>query len=74
MENTCTFTDFMKSLKPWLSRDYIREAAMDDQGGIHLKFTDGITDIYRVTDCSASQIQEIAALLKQKNIPVSPNL
>jgi len=74
MEDTCTFTDFMQSLKPWLSRDYIREAAMDGQGNIRLKFTDGITDTYRITDCSGSQIQIIADLLQGKNIPVTSDL
>lgn len=74
MEDTCTFHEFMKSLRPWLSRDYIREAAMDGQGNIRLRFSDGITDTYRITDCSGNQVREITDLLKKKNIPVAPGL
>ncbi len=70
MDNTCTFNDFMSSLKPWLSDEYIREAAIESENTIRLLFTDGITDIYHIQDCSPAQVEDIVTQLQKNGIPV----
>ena len=65
---TCNLSDFMSSLTPWLNDDYIRKAYLDDKGHFVLLFTDGIKNIYRIEDCSKSQLEAIIEDLKNKGV------
>jgi hypothetical protein len=67
---TCNLSDFMNALTPWLDDDYIRKAYLDDNGYFVLLFTDGVKNIYHITDCEKSQLNDILEDLKKKGIPV----
>jgi predicted glycosyltransferase len=67
---TCNLSDFMNALTPWLDDDYIRKAYLDDNGYFVLLFTDGVKNVYHITDCEKSQLNDILENLKKKGIPV----
>jgi hypothetical protein len=67
---TCNLSDFMNALTPWLDDDYIRKAYLDDNGYFVLLFTDGVKNVYHITDCEKSQLNDILEDLKKKSIPV----
>lgn len=68
---TCTFIDFMQALKPWLNRDYIRQAHFDaDKGNFTLLFVDGGQKLYHVDDCTAEQLKNAFELMKKNGVPV----
>ena len=68
---TCKLSDFMSSLTPWLNDDYIRKAYLDDNGHFVLLFTDGIKNVYRIEDCSSSQLEAIIENLRNKGVFVA---
>lgn len=67
---TCSFTDFIQVLKPWLDSYYIRKGYLDENGDFRLFFTDGGQKRYRIDDCNEARLKEIFELLIQKGIPV----
>lgn len=67
---TCGLSDFMESLKPWLSSSYIRAAALDEKGCFVLDFTDGIRETYRIDDCEEAQLQHILEDLEKEGVQV----
>jgi hypothetical protein len=67
---TCTFIDFMQTLKPWLNDDYIHTARIDDKGNFTLMFVDGGQKAYQVDDCTAAQLKDVAELLKKNGVSV----
>ena len=67
---SCSMNDFMQELAPWLDKDYIREARLDDDGNIVLLFQDGVRDVFRIDDCTKGQIDGIFKDLKDKGITV----
>ena len=67
---TCNLSDFMNALTPWLDDDYIRKAYLDDNDHFVLLFTDGVKNVYHITDCEKSQLNDILEDLKKKGIPV----
>jgi len=68
--DTCTFIDFMQALKPWLNRDYVQQARLDDKGKFTLMLVDGGQKVYHVDDCSTAQLKEAVALMKKNGVPV----
>jgi len=67
---TCKLSDFMIALTPWLDDDYIRKAYLDDNGYFVLLFTDGVKNVYHITDCEKFQLNDVLEDLKKKGIPV----
>ena len=68
--STCTFIDFMQTLKPWLNDDYISTARFDDKGNFTLMFVDGGQKVYQVDDCTADQLKDAVELLKKNGVSV----
>lgn len=68
---TCSLNDFLEELTPWLDKDYIKEAHVDDKGHFTLYFRDGMKNVYSIDDCNKSQVTKIITTLKNKGIPVS---
>ncbi|MEE4605495.1 MAG: hypothetical protein V2J65_29725 [Desulfobacteraceae bacterium] len=68
--NTCTFIDFMQTLRPWLNDDYIHTARFDDKGNFTLMFVDGGQKVYQVDDCTEAQIKDAVELLKKNGVSV----
>ena len=68
--DTCTFVDFMHALKPWLNRDYVRQAHFDAKGNFTLMFVDGGQKVYHVDDCTSEQLKETVELMKENGVPV----
>ena len=66
----CSFIDFIQILKPWLDGDYIRKGYLDNKGFFRLFFTDGGEKVYRIDDCTESQLQEVYEIMIKKGIPV----
>ena len=66
----CTFINFMQVLKPWLNEDYIQHARLDEKGIFSLTFVNGGQKVYRIDDCTAGQLTDAVALLKQNNVRV----
>jgi len=67
---TCSLNDFMQELKPWLDKDHIRKAEMDEKGHLVVHFLDGMKNVYYIDDCNASQVQGVLKELKSKGIEV----
>ena len=67
---SCSMNDFMQELAPWLDRDYIREAHLDDDGNVVLLFQDGVRDVFQIDDCTKEQIDKIFKDLKDRGITV----
>lgn len=53
---TCSLSDFMKALTPWLDDDYIRKAYVDDNGHFVLLFTDGVKNVFHIENCDNSRL------------------
>ena len=68
--NTCTFIDFIETLKPWLNDDYIHTARFDDKGNFTLMFVDGGQKVYQVDDCTAAQLKDAVELLNKNGVQV----
>ncbi|MDR4498776.1 MAG: hypothetical protein MRK02_12780 [Candidatus Scalindua sp.] len=68
--NTCSLSEFMQTLTPWLSSDYLKKASLDNKGHLILLFTDGIQNVYNIDDCTEPQLKEILDNLKKKGIQV----
>jgi hypothetical protein len=60
----------MEEIKPWLDKDYIREAHIDDNGHFVLQFLDGMKNVYHIDDCNRDQVKRVLKDLKTKGIPV----
>jgi hypothetical protein len=67
---TCHLSDFMQSIKPWLSDDYIQQAHLDKEGRVVLLFKDGVQNVYRIDDCNKNDLIEILKDLQEKGIPI----
>jgi len=67
----CSLNDFMTSLKPWLTGNYIRKAYINEKGDFVLHFMDNVTDVYHIDDCDDMQMRNILSDLKKKGVAVS---
>ena len=67
---TCNLSDFMKSLGPWLSSDYLHKVYLDNKGQVILLFTDGVRNVYRIDDCNDEQIKTVLEDLKKRGVTV----
>ena len=67
---TCNLFDFMEEIKPWLDKDHIREAFIDNKGHFVLQFQDGMKNVYSIDDCNESQIKGVLMDLKSREITV----
>ncbi len=65
---TCSLNDFMKSVKPWLSENYIKKAHINADGDFVLTFTDGVSNVYRVDDCTRAQLENVLSDLREKGV------
>ena len=61
----------MEEIGPWLDKDYIKEAHVDDKGHFVLQFRDGMRNVYHIDDCNEAQIKMVLKDLKSKGIPVT---
>lgn len=68
---SCSLNDFMAEITPWLDRDHIRAAELDEQGRMVLHFVDGMKNVYVVDDCNAAQISQVLDDLRKKGIKIS---
>lgn len=68
--NECSLNHFTESLEPWLNSDYIRSIRLDSDDRIIFSFIDGVSDIYRITDCNRSQVEGVCRDLQEKGILV----
>jgi hypothetical protein len=67
---SCSLTDFMKVLEPWLSADYIRKVSVYENRIFKILFMDGVIDTYNIDDCTRPQFQNIIDKLEAKGIPL----
>jgi len=68
---TCSLNDFMEEINPWLDKDHIREAHLDEKGHFVLHFRDGMKNVYHIDDCNEMQVKKVLNDLKAKGIPVA---
>ncbi len=69
---TCTFSHFMETLKPWLDRDYIHRAKVDEAGRFVLLFADGGQRVFRLDGCSREETGKVIELMRSSGIRVDP--
>ena len=67
---TCSISDFMRTIEPWLSEKYIRKVLISEKDRVELIFLDGVRQVYLIDDCSAGQMKKMVDLMKQEGIPV----
>ncbi len=68
--NTCSLSDFVEIIKPWLSSDYLQKASVDKEGRLTLLFTDGIQNVYHIDDCTEAQLKEVLDDFRKRGIQV----
>lgn len=68
--NTCKFTDFMQTLKPWLNDDYIHQVRLGAKGTFTLLFVDGGHQTYQIDDCTSGQLETTIEHMKKKGVQV----
>jgi len=67
---TCSLSEFMQSMDPWLSKDYIHKVCLGAHAQLTLIYTDGGSDTYRIDDCTESQLTEILEKLRKKGVEI----
>lgn len=67
---TCMLTDFLESMKPWLSKEYIQMAYVNENDHLVLLFKDNVQNVYNINDCSKMQLKKILTDLESKGIIV----
>ena len=67
---TCSLNDFMAELKPWLDRDHVRRAELDDKGHFVVHFMDGMKNVYHIDDCNEHQVKAVLKDMKARGIVV----
>lgn len=70
MQKSCSLNDFMEELTPWLDRDHVKNAHIDEDGHLVLFFLDGMRHVYDITDCNKLQVKEVLQDLQKKGIVV----
>lgn len=65
---TCALIDFMAEMKPWLDKEYIRNAYIDAKGNFVLQFFDGTRNVYAINDCSKQQLKKVLLDLRHNGI------
>jgi len=66
----CSLNEFMEELNPWLDKDHIRSAEVDDKGHMIIHFMDGMKTVYTINDCNKQQVDVVLQDLKKKGIAV----
>ncbi len=67
---TCSISDFMRTIEPWLSGKYIRKILISEKDRVELIFLDGVRQVYLIDNCSKGQKKKMVELMKQEGIPV----
>lgn len=67
---TCNLNDFMEELKPWLDKEHIRRAGIDDNGHMIIHFMDGMKNVYAIDDCNKEQVVKVLSELEKEGIPI----
>jgi hypothetical protein len=67
---TCRLDDFVQELTPWLSKDYIREVYLDEEGNVVVLFLDGIRNGYHINDCTQGQVKAALEEMKKQGLVV----
>ncbi|MEW6218185.1 MAG: hypothetical protein AB1634_01440 [Thermodesulfobacteriota bacterium] len=67
---TCNLHDFMAELAPWLDGEHIRRVVRNEDGRLVVHFVDGMKNVYDISDCNRSQIENVLVDLKKKGITV----
>lgn len=68
--NECSLDHFTESLEPWLTSNYIRSVFLDSNDNVVFSFIDGVSDVYKMTDCSRAQVEHVCRDLQAKGIAV----
>lgn len=66
----CSLNDFMAELAPWLDKEHIRSAALDEKGHLVIHFVDGMKNVYHLDDCSTEQVLHTLRKLKKRGVAV----
>lgn len=69
-QKTCSFADFMQSLKPWLNDHFVTKAFVTEKSQLRLMFADGGESTYRIDDCTGTQIKDVIEVMRRNNIIV----
>jgi hypothetical protein len=67
---SCSLNDFMAELAPWLDKEHIRSAALDEKGHLVIHFVDGMKNVYHLDDCSTEQVLHTLRKLKKRGVAV----
>lgn len=67
---TCHLTNFLESIRPWLSDEYIKKAYIDQNNHMVLLFKDNVKNVYKIDDCTKAQLTEILKDLKRQGVDV----
>lgn len=66
----CSLNDFMEELKPWLDKDHIKSAELDEHNRLIIRFLDGMKNVYEISDCDMYEIKDVLRDLKNRGIRV----
>ena len=70
---TCSLNQFLEELNPWLDKDYVSMAYLDENNHFVLEFNDGTKNVYHIDDCNREQIKATLKDLHSKGIKVKEN-
>ena len=66
----CNLSDFIETMEPWLSSDYIRRVRIDKNRDLKIFFTDGASNTYHIDECNDTQFQNIIHKFQEKGISI----
>jgi hypothetical protein len=67
---TCTFSEFLQAMDPWLFKDYIHKVCLDAHAQLTLTYTDGGSNTYRIDDCTELQLTEILERMRKRGVEI----
>jgi hypothetical protein len=67
---SCSLSEFKQVIEPWLSEDYIHKVCLEGKSRLKVFFNDGVSNVYRIDNCTEKQLEDILSDMKEKGIDV----
>lgn len=68
--HTCNFNAFMQMLKPWLNDEYIRQAHLNADKTLTLRFVDGGYQTYHIDECTSDQLTHTMQHMQENGVEI----
>ena len=66
----CLLEDFMENVSRWLTSDQVEKIFVNRNGQLVIHFADGVSTVYRISDCSEERLEAVLRSLTDKGLRV----